>query len=133
MRHRLALLYYRQGLSSQADKHWTTVIKYQPDQPAVLNCLAWLKAASKNPQLHDPQEAIRLAKRACELTQSQNPVMLDTLAAAYAATGRFDEAVETAEKALKLAQEANQQQLTERIEKRLELYKAGKAYGDPSP
>ncbi len=50
---------------------------------------------------------------------------MDTLAAAYAAAGRFGEAVETAEKALVLAESANQQQLAEAIRKRLELYKTG--------
>jgi len=52
----------------------------------------------------------------------------DTLSAAYTAADRFDEAVETAEKALELARSASQQQLVNEIQEHLELYKIGQPY-----
>jgi hypothetical protein len=58
---------------------------------------------------------------------------MDTLAAAYAAAGRFAEAVETAEKAIKLATSANDKKLTLEIQKRLQLYRAGQPYIDKRP
>jgi cytochrome c-type biogenesis protein CcmH/NrfG len=54
--------------------------------------------------------------------------VLDTLAAAYAATGRFDLAVSTVQKALALASPTAQDEITKQIRKRLELYKQGKPY-----
>jgi hypothetical protein len=55
---------------------------------------------------------------------------VDTLAAAYAAAGRFPDAVKTTERAIDLAESANQQQLADEIKKRLELYKTGQPYCD---
>ncbi|HZL99203.1 MAG TPA: hypothetical protein VFD43_03030, partial [Planctomycetota bacterium] len=60
--------------------------------------------------------------------------VLDTLAAAYAAAGRFDEAIETAERALRLASSSNEQALAAAVARRLELYRRGEAVGaGPSP
>ena len=58
----------------------------------------------------------------------QDAATLDNLAAAYAESGRFGEAIETAEKALKLALATNQQQLADEIKEHLALYKAGQPY-----
>lgn len=66
-------------------------------------------------------------------TSYEKPEVLDTLAAAYAATGRFRQAVEIAEKALKLAQSSKQQEVIEQIRNHLRLYKVGKPCIEPSP
>jgi len=65
---------------------------------------------------------LKLALRAVELTRGREPAMLDTLAAAYAETGRFAEAAQTARRALALAMEQNQASLAERIKARIALY-----------
>ena len=54
--------------------------------------------------------------------------MLDTLAAAYAAAGKFSEAIETAEKAVRLAEQTGRKDLVGEIQGRLQLYKAGQSY-----
>ena len=72
-----------------------------------------------------------LAQRACGLSGDCAPGYLDTLAVAYAAAGRFDDAVGTAEKAIQLADSTAQTQLVSKIEVRLELYRAGCAYYEP--
>jgi hypothetical protein len=61
-------------------------------------------------------------------TQRDEMRVLDTLAAAYAATGRFDLAVSTVQKALALASPTAQDGVTKQIRERLELYKQGKPY-----
>jgi hypothetical protein len=53
---------------------------------------------------------------------------LDTLAVAYAAAGKFNDAIVTAEKALNIAKTAGQENTAREIQNRLELYKAGKPY-----
>ena len=113
---------------AKAVEHWTIAIKYEPDWPAILNALAWIKATSAVAELFDPDEAVRLAERACELTGFKDPAMLDTLGAALAAAGEFSEAVESAVKALELAEPAKWQDLGDKIRKRLESYKAGRGW-----
>ena len=78
--------------------------------------------------LRNPTEAVRLGEHVCKLTEYKVPMLLDTLAAAYAAEGDFSKAIRTAEQAIELAEEANQKKLVEQITANLELYKAGKAY-----
>jgi uncharacterized protein with LGFP repeats len=54
--------------------------------------------------------------------------MLDTLAAAYAGAGRFDEASQTASKAIEIAKSNGQQELVGVIEKRMQLYKSSRPF-----
>ena len=89
-----------------------------------MNNLAWLVATHNNTDFYDPKRAIDLAERACELTKYQEPSLLDTLAAAYAAAGNFAQAVRTAEKAVELTVSLRNEEMAEQIKARLKLYKA---------
>ncbi len=68
-----------------------------------------------------------MAERACQITQKKSWTFLDTLAAAYARDGRWDEAVATAGKALSLAQDATAAETAD-VRARLELYKSRRAF-----
>jgi tetratricopeptide (TPR) repeat protein len=68
-------------------------------------------------------EAVLSARRAARLTDSANPDVLLTLADAYAAAGRYDEAVATADKALGLAT-ASAPGMVPDIRRKLEEYRA---------
>jgi tetratricopeptide (TPR) repeat protein len=109
-------------------KEW---VKHQPDEPMALNNLAWTLATASEASLRDGNEAVRLAQKACELTQNQQPPILGTLAAAYAEAGRFSDAVNTAERAIALAKSAGMGELAERNRQLLTLYGAGRAYHEP--
>ena len=74
------------------------------------------------------EEAVRLASRACELSGRQNPVMLGTLAAAYAEAGRFDDAVATAQEACNIALAKGQGDLAKKNQALLELYQSRRPY-----
>ena len=113
---------------SQAIKHWTEAVALKPDWAEVYNNLAWVLAANEDAKLRDPEEAVQFAKKACELTNYKQPQMLDTLSVAYAAAGRFPQAIETAEKAINLAQTTGKNELAEKIQKRLQLYQHGQPY-----
>jgi Flp pilus assembly protein TadD len=93
-----------------------------------MNNLALLITVYPDIKSRDTNDAIRLAGRACELTGHKDPVFLVTLAAAYASAGRFSEAIDTANKALDLADVANQPQIQNVIRHHLSLYKQGKPY-----
>jgi len=100
----------------------------QPDSRELANSLAWHLATAPDVNLRDPAEAVRLAEIACQDGATTAPGWLDTLAAAYAANGRFDDAVRTAEEALAAARAAKDEKLATAVAARLELYRQGKAY-----
>jgi tetratricopeptide (TPR) repeat protein/4-amino-4-deoxy-L-arabinose transferase-like glycosyltransferase len=74
-----------------------------PDSPRMLDELAWLLATYPDSKTRDGTEAVRLAERACVLTERRIPALLDTLAAAYAEAGDFPRAISVAEEALSRA------------------------------
>ena len=70
----------------------------EQNDPSAMNNLARLLATSKNARVRNPQEAISLATKA--VAAANNPDYLDTLAAAYFASGQTDKAIEAEQKAL---------------------------------
>jgi tetratricopeptide (TPR) repeat protein len=125
---RLAVALIQMDRAQEAIGHLEESLRIVPDVPKIQNNLAWLLATLAQSQGRDPQRAVRLAQRACALTGNGAPAYLDTLAMAYAAAGRFPDAVVTARKAVELAQATAQPQLAREIERRLELYQTGRAY-----
>ncbi len=99
-------------------------VRLRPDAPGPLNALARILATHADADLRDPDRAITLAERACELTGRRAPALLDTLAAAYASAGRFGDAVATARRAIALASSAGARDLAGRIHQRLQQYEA---------
>jgi hypothetical protein len=71
---------------------------------------------------------VKLASRAAELTRQHDTGTLDTLAAAYAEAGQFQEAVATEERGLKLTDAARDKVLVDQLHARLELFRAGRAW-----
>jgi Flp pilus assembly protein TadD len=124
----IALALSKVGRLEEAVKHWREALGVDPAWVISLNNLAWHQTVHKRAKFYDPHEAVNLAQRACEVTEYKKSYLLDTLAVAYAAAGRFAEAVETAEKALKLARSARQDNLAAQLQSRLNLFKRRQAY-----
>jgi Flp pilus assembly protein TadD len=124
-------------LKRQPDKtilHWKKSIELEPDSITIMSGLAELLATYRNAQFRNPEEAIRLAKQCCELTEYKNPVLLNILASAMASANRFAEAIDFAEKALLITRATGQKELTAKILYRLDFYKANQPYIEfPSP
>ena len=100
-----------------------------PAAPRALVELAWLLATAPEGELRDVGQAIALAERARSLYGSTHPVVLDTLAAAYAADGRFDEAIALArEAATRSGETAGFESRTAAINERLGYYLAHRPY-----
>jgi spermidine synthase len=124
----LGSAYIQVGKYDLAIENLTKAIELKPDNIDVLNKLAWLFAAVDNTSIHNAQKAVEFAQRGCELTDYKDPMLLDTLAIAYAAAGRFDEAKATAEKALNIAKETGRENLVVGIQERIKFYEAGQPY-----
>jgi tetratricopeptide (TPR) repeat protein len=122
-----------QGNGREAAEQYREVLKLQPDNAEALNNLAWILASNPSNDVRNGADAIRLAERACELSQHRAPILLGTLAAAYAEAGRFSDAVSAAEKARDLAEAAGDKAVAAKNRELLELYRAGKPYREPAP
>jgi len=118
----------RQGQTSAAIAEWRLALRFKPDSAETLNNLAWLLATSTDPQCRNGAEAVQLAQQARALAGSPSPSFLDTLAAAYAEAGRFDEAQKTAQQAVAAAEQAGAREQAARLRARLKLYQSGQPY-----
>ena len=105
--------------------NYKKTLHFSPDNTQALYNLSWILATHTNKKFRNGEEAVRLAQRLCKITQYQQPLALDALAAAYAETGKFDDAVSTADKGLKLALDNGPEELAIGLKKRLELYQKG--------
>ena len=119
-----------QHKTQEAIKHYREALKILPDFAEALNNLAWILAANPDAHVREGRQAVVLAERACKLTGYKQPIMVGTLAAAYAEAGRFDEAVTNAEKAKTMAEQANQMELAAKNRALLDLYLSGQPARD---
>jgi tetratricopeptide (TPR) repeat protein len=124
----VGLVLVQKGRVDEAIVHYEKALEIEPDNPQTLNNLAWVRAAAAKSTFRDGAEAVRLAERACRVTNSRVPVMIGTLAAAYAEAGRFDEAVAAAEKARDLALALGQREVAEKNEELIKLFKTAQPY-----
>ena len=95
---------------------------------AYLNDAAWVMATCPDPQVRNGRHAIADASRACDLGHWKDWHAIDTLAAAYAEAGDFNQAVSYQQRAISAAGNAAKKQYD--LEKRLALYLAHKPYRD---
>ena len=124
----LGVAHARCGRPEPAKENWARAIHIEPNNANILNNIAWMLATSGEVAGDEAAKAVELAQRACELTAFKDAGYLDTLAAAHASAGRFPEAIETARKALNMAEAAGQQGYIGGIRGRLKLYQEGRAY-----
>jgi len=99
----LAFGLFRKGRVDEAVAHWKESLEIRPDDLNAQAYLAWVLATSPDASLRDGAKAVELAKKVLEQAGHADVVVLRTLAAGYAASGRFSEAIETAQQALQLA------------------------------
>ncbi|HWB59666.1 MAG TPA: tetratricopeptide repeat protein, partial [Chthoniobacteraceae bacterium] len=121
------------GKPSEAIREYREALRLAPDSVEAQTRLAWLLATVRDPALRNPSEALELAEKACALTERENAVALNTLAAAYAANKRFDDAVNTCKEALAIAQHAGDKPLAATIQEHLRLYQTGHTLYDAKP
>ncbi len=116
------------GRTGEALVHIRAAVQQTAQTPETLGKLArtLMNAPAVTPEI--AAEAVHLAEAAVELSRRQDPVCLDTLAAAYAAAGQAEMAVRTAREGADLAEIQGRHDVAAAIRERLKLYEAG-----PSP
>ena len=120
----------QKGKVDEAITQYQKALQILPANPEFQNNLAWLLATCPQAALRNGTKAVELARQANEIAGGKNPFFLDTLAAAYAEAGRYSEAVETAQRALRLAEGQSNARLAGQLQVEMKLYQAGKPYRD---
>jgi Flp pilus assembly protein TadD len=118
------IVYRLKGQYDRAISDFNKAIQISPLDAQAYNSLAWLFSTAKAPAFRNGEKAVTLARKACELSEWQNPEYLDTLAAAYARVGDFGNATRWEEKALQLFKEGKKTE----PQKRLNLYREHKPW-----
>jgi tetratricopeptide (TPR) repeat protein len=122
--------YQKMGNYKAAASDYAKGIALSPDNERAIGSLAWLKATCPDSSVRDGREAIRTGTKACELTRWKNASQIDTLAAAYAEMGNFDQAVKFQQQALQLR--FIKPELKQEMQERLVSYQKHKPYREPA-
>lgn len=102
-----------------------TTLRYEPDDDTTRLRLAWTLATCPDAAVRTPSAAIALVEPLRE--RVKQPETFDVLAAAYAAAGRFPEAIAAADQAAALARALGDSAFEREILSRRALYEKGKA------
>ena len=124
----LGSAFVKKGEVNEAIAHFQKALTIEPDNVEVLNDLAWLLATAPQASLRNGNRAVELAQRADQVAGGESPIILSTLAAAYAEVGRFGDAQQSARKAVEQATAAGQQGMVVELTRELKLYEAGLPY-----
>jgi len=119
----------RQGDPGGAMGDYIQALEVNPDYIEVFNNMAWIMATSPDERLRDGRRAVTYAEKAVGSTPDIN--FLDTLAAAYAESGRFDEAIAIENRIISLLASARQTDQIAMHVKRMNLYEEGRPYREP--
>jgi tetratricopeptide (TPR) repeat protein len=108
---------------AEAIEHLKQAMQLKPSwyEPAIW--AAKILATYPDTKVRDPDNAVLFATQAAELTKYQDPEVLETLAASYAAADQPELAVEIAQEALALANTAKNNELVSRLRDAIERYK----------
>jgi protein O-mannosyl-transferase len=122
----------QQGRVSEGVDEWQKVLGIQPDNGNAMSNLAWVFATSPDPSLRNGAKAVELAERALRVSAGRIPILFRTLAAAYAESGRFSEAIQTAQQGIDLANSQGNPGLATELQGNITLYQEQQPLRDPS-
>ncbi len=114
------------GKIEEAIQYYRKALDVDSNNPIALNNLAWILATASKSELRNGEEGVQFAVKAVNLTAWRQPILIGTLAAAYAEAGRFSQAIEMAKTAYALAQLTGQNDVAAKNAKLLSLYSSGK-------
>jgi tetratricopeptide (TPR) repeat protein len=122
----------QQGRVREGVEEWQKVLTIQPDNGNAMSNLAWVFATSPDDSLRDGAQAVQLAEQALHISARRIPLLFRTLAAAYAESGRFSEAIQTAQQGFELANAQGNSGLATELQGNISLYQERQPLRDPS-
>lgn len=129
----LGVLLVQNGDVRGGIEQWEITLQLSPDDGNALNNLAWVLATYPADAIRDGKRAVELAMKATTLPGGGVPIVLRTLAAAYAESGDFSKAIDTAQHAIDLATAQNNTSLLGTLRHEIELYQARTPYRESPP
>jgi len=129
----LGVLLIQNGDVRAGVEQWEISLQLTPDDGNALNNLAWVLATNPADATRDGKRAVELAMKATTLPGGNVPIVLRTLAAAYAESGDFSKAIDTAQHAIDLATAQNNTSLLATLRHEIELYQARTPYRESPP
>ena len=126
--YKLGIAWVRLGRFDDATNNCEHALRLSKDSPQALADCAWLLATHAGTTPQDADRALSFAERACQLTQNTDPSCLAALAAAYASTRQFTNALATIDAALRLVGESNAAQNHLPFLHQRDSYRTGQPY-----
>ena len=120
----LGVVLIQSGDPRGAIAQWETTLAIKPNDGNAQNNLAWMLATYPDETMRNGNRAVELAEKAAALPGGQDPIVLRTLAAAYAEAGKFSRAIETAAHASELAIARQNPSLAETLQNEIARYRA---------
>jgi len=125
----IASLLLETGRTKDAAAHYVAALQTKADHLPAIVSLAWIYAtASSEAGSQHATEAVRLAEQACRISGCKQSGVLDTLAAAYANAGRFQDAIKIGKEAFSIAKAAGEDDFADSIRARIALYENGSPF-----
>jgi tetratricopeptide (TPR) repeat protein len=113
----------RKHLTGEAIACYEKSLQIAPQSAPVLNVLAWVLSTCSDSEVRNGPRAIQLAQQADQLAHGKNPLFIRTLAAAYAESGRFTDAIDAAQRALESAVAKGDGALASELRMDIDLYR----------
>jgi Flp pilus assembly protein TadD len=123
----LGVALFESGQAAEAVRQFRDTLALIPDNVETLDNLAWILATASPASLRNGTDAVEFADRAAKLTGNKDPSVLNTKSAAYAEAGRYEEALATAQQALRLAEARSDSALVATLQNEIKIYKTHRA------
>jgi tetratricopeptide (TPR) repeat protein len=113
-------------------EEWRKGLAIDPNNGNAMSNLAWVFATSPDDSLRDGAKAVQLAEQALRISGGRIPIIFRTLAAAYAESGQFSEARQTAQRGIELANSQGNSALAAELQGNIALYQERQPLRDSS-
>jgi tetratricopeptide (TPR) repeat protein len=121
-------VHVRIGNHEEAAADYRQALKLDKKSADAYRGVAWMMATSPDERYRDSKRAVSFAQRAIELAGDGDFRHFETLAAAYAVAGSFDEAIGTQQKAISMAATDASDTVISRLRGSLAHYERGQPY-----
>jgi tetratricopeptide (TPR) repeat protein len=119
----LGLALLQTGDTARAAAHLEKALEIDPGHMNAEVNLAWILATAPEGSTRNGARAVQLAEDVAHRAGHPNAIVLRTLAAAYAETGRFSDAIETAQQVITIGKATGNEGLVSDLERNIAAYR----------
>ena len=123
----------RKGSLREAIANYKKALALAPEDPHSRINVAWVLATASDASIRDGAKAVEFARKAVEISNTEDPKFLRALAAAYAEAGRFSQAIEAAQRGMTKATAQSNFEIAHLLQDDIALYQIGLPLRQTSP